>query len=281
MKWIFALLLTAHVMGVEPANPRNVDAAPAGILEISVHQEVTTMIRFPGQVSMISGSGLTDGTREGLVQFDHRKGTDLVTFRALQIEKPVFVQIVSGDTVTMLRLQPGEHPDSVVTIRGAMADGTPEIPREEVVGDRLEISQERLRQFVELARSSNLLSRARPEEYRGYQRIGVNHTLTRGNLDTRIESIHRFPQSDVLVFFGTIRNSGKAVEVLNSRNIHILAGDRRQLDPGWLSLQSGNLRAGEVRRIECVVAGDGKGNRLHLSIRNPFAIICTPNEQQP
>lgn len=239
------------------------------------------MIRLPEQVTMISGTGLTDGTREGLVQFDHRKGTDLVTFRALQKVKPVFVQIVAGDTVYMLRLQPGEHPDSVVTIRGAMADGSPEISRAEVVGDRLEIPQERLRQFVELSRSSGLLSRVRPEEYRGYQRIEVTHAWKRGNLETRIESIHRFPESDALVFFGTIRNSGRAVVDFDSKNIRILAGERRQLEPGWLGLKAGKLSAGEVRRIECVVAGDGKGNRLYLSIRNPFAIICTSNQQQP
>jgi hypothetical protein len=237
------------------------------------------MLVFPEPISMIVGADLTDGTTHGLVQFDHRKGSAVLTFRPLQTAQTVFAQIISGETVYFCRLSPGAKPDSVVTIAAPVGNQAQAVPIEDVYAQKLELPQERLRQFIELARSAAVLRNSLPDEYEGSQAIDVATVKRSGVFETRIEKIRRFPKSDVLVFFGTITNKGDIPASISSNRLRLVVGESRVMIPNLASSISQTLGVGESVRFECVLAGDGQGNRLHLSIRNRFTldISVTPN----
>ncbi len=260
---------------VEPLEPRSVPSSPQKTLPVSLHSEVTTMLVFPEPISMIVGAGLTDGTTPGLIQFDHRKGSGVVTFRALQIDQPAFAQIISGEVVYFCRLKAEARPDSVVTVIAPVGKQASEVPVEEVISQRLVLSGERLHQLLELARSAAVLRQALPVEYEGYQSsLEVASSSRVGNFETRIEQVHRFPKSDSLIFFGVVTNKGSVPMPIQSW-IRIRVGGRT-LCPNWVSPITKNLNSGESVRVECVIAGDGQGNRLHLSIRNRFSLALVP-----
>ena len=261
---------------VEPLEPRTVASSPQKTLTVSLHSEVTTMLVFPEPISMIVGAGLSDGTTSGLIQFDHRGNSAVITFRALQNSQPAFAQIISGEVVYFCRLKAEPRPDSVVTIAAPAAKQASAVPVEEVVSQRLVLSGERLHQLVELSRSAAVLRQALPVEYEGYQSsLEVSAPNRAGNFETRIEQIHRFQKSDSLVFFGVITNKGSVPMPIQSSRIRIRVGDRN-LCPSWVSSIAKNLNAGESVRVECVIAGDGQGNRLHLSIHNRFSLNLEP-----
>ncbi len=261
---------------VEPLEPRAVPSTPRQTLPVSLHPDITTMLVFPEPVSMIVGAGLTDGTTAGLIQFDHRRDSPVVTFRALQNDQPAFAQIISGERIYFCRLGIAERPDSVVTIdapKKAVAD----VPVEQVVSQRLIFAEERLRQLVELARSAAILRQVVPDEFKGYQSLlEVSTSNKTGSLETRVDQLHRFPESDSLVIFGTVTNRGSAPVEFQTAALSIRVGDSRVLRPNWILPTEKILKAGESVRVECVVAGDGKGNRLHLSIRNRFSLNLVP-----
>lgn len=273
-------LLVVQVLAVEPLEPRTVSNAPRQTLQVSLHPDLTTMLVFPEPISMIVGAGLTDGTLPGLVQFDHRKASAVVTFRPLQTAQDVFAQIIAGDNVYFFRFNPGARPDSVVTIAAPVGNQAQEVPVEEVFSQRLALPQERLRQYVELARSAAVLRNSLPDEYEGSQALDVSMMNRVGVFETRIEKIHRFPKADALVFFGTITNRGNASVSISSNRLRLIVGQSRKMIPNWAVPINKSVGAGESVRVECVLAGDGQGNRLHLSIRNKFSLdisaISTP-----
>lgn len=272
------IFLMSVVWAVEPLEPRSFPGSPHQTLPVSLHSEVTTMLVFPEPVSMIVGAGLTDGTSSGLVQFDHRRGSPVVTFRALQTNEPAFAQIISGEVVYFCRLKAEARPDSVVTIAAPSTTQASELPVEDVVSQRLSLSEERLRQLVELSRSAAVLRQALPVEYDGYQSsLEVAASNRVGNFEMQIEQIHRFPKSDSLVFFGVIVNKGNVPLPIQASQIRIQVGERI-LCPNWVSSIAKNLNGGESARVECVIAGDGQGKRLYLSLRNRFSLnlVQTP-----
>lgn len=268
---LFASLSAAQA--VEPLEPRTVPSSPRKTLPVSLHTEITTMLVFPEPVSMIVGAGLTDGTTAGLVQFDHRRGSLVVTFRAMQAEQSAFAQIISGGNIYFCRLNFADSPDSVVTISPSAIKAAADVPLEEVVAQRLAVSEPRLRQLVELARSAAVLRQAVPDEFRGYEScLDVSVASRTGFLETRVDQVHRFPESDSLVVFGTVTNRGNAPVKFQAAAIRIRVGGSRILRPNWARPVPMSLQAGESARVECVVAGDGAGTRLNLSIRNRFSI---------
>ncbi len=273
-------LLIFRASAVEPLEPRSVPNAPRQTLPVSLHPDLTTMLVFPEPISMIVGAGLTDGASPGLVQFDHRKGSAVVTFRPLQTAQGVFAQIIAGGTVYFCRFSPAVRPDSLVTITAPVGGQSHEVPVEVVVSQRLELPKERLLQYIELARSASVLSNALPNEYEGSQALEVSMVNRVGVFETRIEKIHRFPKSDVLVFFGTVTNKTNVPVAVSSDHLRLTVGESRKMIPNWTSPINKNVGIGESVRFECVLAGDGQGNRLHLSIRNRFTFdisaISTP-----
>lgn len=279
MKFLLLLFAIAIVRAsaVEPLEPRSIPNAPKQTLGFSLHPDLTTMLVFPEPISMIVGAGLTDGTTQGLAQFDHRKGSPVITFRPLQTTQTVFAQIISGETVYFCRLKPEARPDSVVTIAAPVANPSKEVPLEEVLSQRLVLPQERLRQFIELARSAAVLQNSLPEEYEGSQALDVAMVKPSGVFETRIAKIHRFPKSDVIVFFGTITNKGNVPVSISSDRLHLAVGQSRMMKPNCVSLSSNSVGAGKSVAFECVLAGDGNGNRIHLSIRNRFSFDILTN----
>lgn len=273
---LLSILLNVHASAVEPFEPRTVPNAPRQTLPVSLHPDVTSMLVFPEPISMIVGAGLTDGTTPGLVQFDFRKGASVVTFRPLQTEQAVFAQIIAGESVYFCRLKPEARPDSVVTVAAPAGNLPQEVPVEDVFSQRLDLSKERLRQFIELARSSSVLSKSIPDEYEGLQAIEVAMVFRVGTFETRIEKIHRFPKSDILVFFGTITNRGAVPAAVSWNRFRLIVGESRRMVPNLVSAINQSLGAGETVRFECVLAGDGKGTRTNLSIRNRFALDVSP-----
>lgn len=267
-----SILLNVHISAVEPFEPRTVPNAPRQTLPVSLHPDLTSMLVFPDPILMIVGAGLTDGTLPGLVQFDHRKGSAVVTFRPLQTEQAVFAQIIAGETVYFCRLKPETRPDSVVTISASDGSSPRAVPLEDVFSQRLDIPRERLKQFIELARSSSVLSKSIPDEYDSSQAIKVEMAYRSGALETRIEKIHRFPKSDTLVFFGTITNRGPVPAAVSWNRFRLIVGESRRMVPNLTSAINKSLGAGETIGFECVLAGDGEGNRMNLSIRNRFAL---------
>lgn len=277
---LLSALLLVQALAVEPFEPRTVPSAPRQTLPVSLHPDLTTMLVFPEPISMIVGAGLTDGTAPGLVQFDHRKGSTVVTFRPLQTAQGVFAQIIAGESVYFCRFNPGAKPDSVVTIAAPVGNSTKEVPVEEVASQRLALPQERLRQLVELARSAAVLRNALPNEYEGSQALEVSMANRVGAFETRIEKIQRFPKSDALVFFGTVTNRGNVSVSISTDRLRLIVGGTRKLIPNWMSPLNQSFRVGDSVHFECVLAGDGQGNRLHLSIQNKFSLdisaISTP-----
>lgn len=273
---LLSLIVSAVVGAVEPLEPRTLSNTPSQTLSISLHSEVTTMLVFPEGISMIVGAGLTDGTTPGLVQFDHRKGTSLVTFRPLQLTETVFAQIISGESVYFCRLKPEGRPDSVVTI--AALNGNQEavaaVPVEDVFAQRLAIPKERLRQLIELTRSSSVLGKAMPYEYQGSQEVDVSMANFSGGYETRIETIRRFPKEDALVFLGTVTNRGSMPLPLG--RLFITAGESRKLTPNLAISSKVKLGVGESANFTCVLAGDGQRKRVHLSLKNKFSVQFVP-----
>jgi hypothetical protein len=254
-------LIIVQLLAVEPLDPRVAPNTPRQTLPVSLHPDLTTMLVFPEPISMIVGAGLTDGATAGLVQFDHRKNSPVVTFRPLQTEQSVFAQIIAGENVYFCRLSPGEKPDSVVTIATPVGNQAVEVPIEEVFSQRLALSQERLRQFVELARSAAVLRHASPKEYENSQSLEVSMERRAGVFETRIEKIHRFPKSDILVFLGTITNKGNVPVSISENRLQLIVGQSRKLTPNYISLFNRIIGVGESAQVECVLAGDGQGNR--------------------
>lgn len=269
---LLSTLFVIQALAVEPLAPRTVPNAPKQTMSVALHPDLTTMLVFPEPISMIVGAGLTDGASPGLVQFDHRKSSSVVTFRPLQTTQTVFAQIISGETVYFCRLNPEAKPDSVVTIAVPAGNQVIEVPVEEVFSQRLALPEERLRQFVELARSAAVLRNSLPNEYENSQSLEVSMSKRVGVFETRIEKIHRFPKSDVLVFFGTITNKGNVPVSISSDRLRLIVGESRKMTPNFVSPFNRIIGVGESVRVECVLAGDGNGNRLHLSIRNNFTL---------
>jgi hypothetical protein len=285
MKTILLLsaILIFRALGVEPFEPRSIPNSQGQTLPVYLHPEVTSMLVFPEPISRIVGAGLTDGSSPGLVQFDHRKDSPVVTFRPLQAESEVYAQIIAGEIVYFCRLKPGPRPDSVVTVAVPAANRPAEVPVDAVFFQRLELPQERLRQFAELARSVSILKDSIPDEYEGFQSVEVAMVNRVGEVEMRIDKVHRFGKSDVLVFFGAITNRGSAAVEVRSDRLRIVTGESRRLIPNWVTPLRKSIGVGESVPIECVLAGDGLGTRMHLSIRNRFAMTIskTPNFTTP
>lgn len=278
---LLIILLIESAWATEPLEPRGVPNCPGLTLLVALHPEINTMLVFPEPITMIVGEGLTDGTRASLVQFDHRKGSPVVTFKPLQTTRAVYAQIIAGETVYFCRLKPEERPDSVVTVAAPTSSQTPAaaVPVEEVFAQRLAIPVERLRQLIELSRSASVLRTPLADEYQGYESMDVSLPFREDAYETRIEKICRFPREDVTVFFGSITNRSGASLALTG--LVVAVGDSRKLIPNTVTFAQATLKPGQAARFQCVLAGDGKGRRIHLSLKNRWAIqlaaISNPN----
>jgi hypothetical protein len=283
MKTIFLLgtLLIARAWAVQPLEPRSVGNTPQHTLSVAISTEMTTMLVFPQPISMIVGEGLTDGAAPGLVQYDHQKGAAVVVFRSLQTTKGIYCQIISGETVYFCHMSPeASRPDSVVTV-AAPADNESvpaAVPVEEVFAQRLSIPSERMHQLIELARSASILKAKLPEEYVGYDSLLVSMPFAGDGYETRIERISRFSRDDSMVFFGTIKNLKSTP--LELAGIEVGVGDSRRMTPNSVTFTKQVLASGQSARFECILVGDGKNERLHLSLKNRFTIQLSQNSNR-
>ena len=270
----FSILMVAFAEG-EPLGPRRVTYKNDQVVTIAINQEITTMVVTPEPISMIVGSGLTDGTAPGAVQFDHRKGSNVVTFRSLETSSTSYAQIISGSIVYFFRLEISARPDSVVIIsNGASGTSSAAVSVDEVIAQRLSYSQEQLRRFAELAKSAPVLQKALPAEYEGFVEVGVSEISRSGDLEIKLEKASRFPKADVIVFSAIGSCRGTAAP-FKTEDLSLLIGGSRRMKPSFVSSMPVSFQPGETVRFQLVLAGDGNGKRMHLSIENQFTIVLS------
>lgn len=265
MKAILAFLLFAvsAAYGIEPRKPRPVTLRKDAIIDVFINEKVTTVLQFPETVTMVVGAGLTNGTTEGLVQFEHPPNSKSVVLRGLVKEGRVLVQAMTRGEVFAFRLIPDEEPDSIVRLT-ALA---PEVLA--AAGERasLAVEQDRIDQVIASACAAF--------EGKGSEGLEMHkvHNLWRGEeFETLLEMAARASADDVMVFKGLIRNLGTDDLDVTKLTPTLLVAKAREVQVARFDTIEKVVKPGEYSHFVMTVVGDGNGARGNISIKNRFDV---------
>ncbi len=275
--------LFPKLWAVEPQPPLDLILDPDVIQSIRLHPDVDVLLLFPAEVTLITGQGLTTGETPGQVQFQQGEGNPrIISLRMLKAEAAPIMHVALAEQVFVFRLTASDHPATLVRFqldpkKSHLVPQAIEIGPDEAKKSQLPTSFGRLKQMADLVRQESSLRGRLPEAYPSYQSYEPNLTLPQvAGLSLQIHRIARFAAEDTLVFFGTLQNNRKTTYRHSSNLVSLKVGDQ-QAFPGARNLQARpSTPAGESTHVWVLLAGDGQGNPLHLSLKNQFTLQLNP-----
>ena len=273
---IILFVSTAHAGEWKPRPPANRKLEPEKIMEIPVHRQLQTLLRFPEPVRLISGENLTPGDRAGLLQFQQAE-TDLklVTVKPLS-DRPVLMNTVMGEHALVFRLVPSNQPATVVNLLAPGNGRAVELTRQQVESRTRELGEEEREYLVRLAREEKFLKSVLPDIYQDAFSRTAAYASTRGNLNGRVTKIMRFPERDVTILLGTIENTGPETVGIDTGSLWIQIGPKSVFRPSHLALDTRRLGSGRKVRFNAVLVGEKGAIPKAVSVENEFRLLFSP-----
>lgn len=268
MKMMLRLLsfvaMTATLGAIEPRQPRVVTLYKDQIADVYISDQVTTVLQFAEKVSMVTGAGLSDGTTECSVQFEHPKDSRTVVLRGVGKSGRVLMQVMSGNEFYAFCLNPSAEPDSVLRL----AELEPEARAVVKAPAELSLPEAKIQEVVTRA----------CEAFGGKQVAGVEvrrvHNLRNGEgVAALVEMVGRSPQDDVVVLKGLVINSGSDDLNLSGHSATLIVAESREISPVRFQPSQEILPPGGKGEFVLVCVGDGNGGRANLSIKNRFDVL--------
>ena len=277
MKTLFYLLSMSLYALAAPQPPYSLTLNPNSIQPIPIHAEIDTLLIFPSDVEAILGNRLTTGepvSGSVLYQQGELKPTHII-LRHLDSTSIVLMTIVIGDKAFVFRVEASETPASVIYFKDTEPQSVPKasvIDPADALAKERPISNERKNEILRLVRESKKLQEKIPQEYEGFSEKQVFLTSSESELETRILRVAKFKAEDALIFSGTISNySSKPVQLQNHLG-SLKVGQDRQYSPSILRANNQVLDPNQRTTFEGLLIGNGKGQKLHLSLDNEFSL---------
>lgn len=268
------MLFIVGCASAEPLSPYSVTLEKERIQTIPIHTEIDTLLIFPSEIESIYGNGLTTGGEAAgsvLYGWGEKKPKNIV-LRHLDSESQVLMQIQLGDTAYVFRLVPDPSPASVIYLK----DTDTEVPKaepvseEEILLESRSVSEKRKNEFLRLATEAKKLRPQIPQEYESYFEKKVSKAHELDGLQTTITKIAQFQNEDVLLFFGTIRNTSLRPIHLSNYQGQLKIGKHRFYPPNILGASKQQLSPNETTTFEGLLIGNGQDQSLHISLNNDF-----------
>lgn len=265
------ILLISWAWAAEPQPPRIVALNPAVITDVTLSEKVTTIMLFPEEVTMVAGTGLTDGKTPGIVQYDHPPGSRTVALKSLGKAGRTLVQVLTGGEVYAFRLAEGEQPDSVLRLTKA----TEEKRTQSILKSPFQASSAQI-EAVLLASCRAFVGEPPIAGSPGLEWRQTDYSKISGEIEVTVEKIARSAKDDVIVIAGKVRNGSQEEYHCGSRSAFLVVGESRRVQSYKFRTDVETIGAGGVSEFFLVAAGDGEGFRGNFSIRNRFDIILAP-----
>ena len=271
---IFLALLIAPIHA-EPQAPIVRQLEPEKITEIPIHRGMDTLLIFPKPVTLILGMGLTDGSVDGVVQYQHEGDPKLVILRQLKEKAAPLMQIMlSGEEKAyVFRLHASERPASVIRYvevgKELIAD---KLSEEELAQFKVKPSKARQAELMRLTAEASFLQKRIPDEYEGFQSKQVQFTSFLGNMIMTTTRIARFANEDALVVFGKIHNRSNLLFAPGNYLATFRIGGLKSYSPTQLLVSKRVIAPGEEAEFRGLMLGDGAGGAGHFSLENRITL---------
>lgn len=266
------VLLSASVKAYQPQAPQDMLLKEDTVLSVSLNRGVETMLAFPFEIQLLSGSGLFSGQSRGDVQYQVGATRKTLILNPVKKQFKVLMQVTLDRKAYVVLLTHSEKPASVVRFH---ADDTAdfEIPEELDIADVEKLarlpSRERLNQLMHFAKQEDFLRPNRPDLYVGYDSKliwkrtwinGVVHDLNR---------ICKFQKEDTLIVIGSLPTA-RGQHILRTGELWLHAGNEGLYRLNHVEVYQDQVS--QQMRFIGLLVGDGQGKPAHISLNNEFSL---------
>lgn len=250
-------------------------------LEIGISAKRTTTLRFPRPLSGLVAFGLTDGQGPGTYQYQHPPGSRFLTLRNVIPDQDAYLTVILGEHMYVLHLTPAPNAAVALHLVENASEPMKRVAKPVAEGDlaerRLEYSEEKLLNLLQLGRGEAALRRVLPQVFQGVE--SRRHLALRyddGQTATEITEAHRFGDEDAIMLRATIENLTEQALRYDPASLQVKVSQR--VYPVTVVDGPEQLPARGKLAVHLIVKGDGSGERAHLSIKNDFRLMISAVE---
>lgn len=263
-----ALVLPLTAAPKDPET-RQLDSARIGTIQI--HTETNTLLVFPSKVDLIAGAGLTDGSIEGVVQYQQPKDTRMVLLRQLREMEKILIHITCAGQVYPFRLEHGNEPSSVIKFEDGPVKAKA-LNAEEIRLIRKQPTKARQIELMRLASESESLAKKISEQYEGFETKNVGFEHEALGLQTTVRKVAKFQKERSVVLLGQIENLGQKQVNFSKLRAQLFVGFANQLSIQQVRVAKPLLAAGEKTSFQAIVVAGASDELANVSIENPFRL---------